>query len=531
MSLVEVENLSVTFGAAGGHAVVRGVSLTIAAGECVAMVGESGSGKSVIARSLLGLAGSNATVTADRMMITGRDVTPFGVNDWRAVRGSQVGLVLQDALVSLDPLRRIGTEIAEAVRLSGGHPDIADRVVELLTDVGVPEPEARRTQYPHQLSGGLRQRALIASALAGDPRLLIADEPTTALDVVVQAQILRLLARITATGRGLLLISHDLAVVAELADRVLVLRDGEVVEAGLTRQVIDEPAHAYTRQLIDSVPRATDRDVQPGGAVVLRAESVTKTYQTRRRRALDDVSFVLRAGESLGVVGESGAGKTTLARVIMGLLSPDSGRVLLDEQDWSAGPERARRRRRNGIQLVQQDPYAAFDPRFTVAQIVAEALPALGRRALRERVIDLLRAVELGPEFVRRRPHQLSGGQRQRIAIARALAPGPHVLVCDEPVSALDVSVQARVLDLLDTLRRETGIALVFITHDLAVVRLIADQVMIMKDGRVVERGPTGEVFDRPCHEYTRTLIASIPSLADVRQSRRAQLDYPRGVR
>ncbi|MET0135055.1 MAG: ABC transporter ATP-binding protein [Kibdelosporangium sp.] len=518
MSLVEVENLSVTFGPGRRRAVVRGVSLSVAPGECVALVGESGSGKSVTARSLIGLAGGNATVTADRLVVAGRDATVFGPNDWRAVRGRQVGLVLQDALVSLDPLRRVGSEIAEAVRLHGDHPDIAERVVELLTDVGVPEPEARRSQYPHQLSGGLRQRALIASALAGDPRLLIADEPTTALDVVVQAQILRLLARIVAAGRGLLLISHDLAVVAELADRVLVLRDGEVVESGPTRQVIDEPAHPYTRQLIDAVPRATGRDARPGDAVVLRAESVTKTYQTGHRRALDDVSFVLHAGESLGVVGESGSGKSTLARVVMGLLSPDSGQVLLDEQDWSTVPERSRRRRRNRIQLVQQDAYAAFDPRFTVARIVGEALPALGRRKRRQRVVELLRQVELGPEYLTRRPHQLSGGQRQRVAIARALAPEPKVLVCDEPVSALDVSVQARVLDLLDTLRRGTGVALVFITHDLAVVRLVADQVMIMKDGRVVERGPTGAVFGDPCHEYTRTLVASIPSLADARQ-------------
>jgi peptide/nickel transport system ATP-binding protein len=517
VTLVAVENLRVRFQGQPRYA-VGGLSLSVAAGECVALVGESGSGKTVAVRSLLGLTGRRATVTADRLEIAGRDATTFTPRQWRSVRGRQVGLILQDAMVSLDPLRRVGAEVGETLRLHDpdGRRQRPGQVIELLAEVGVPEPDTRSRQYPHQLSGGLRQRALIASALAADPKLLIADEPTTALDVVVQAQILRLLDRLRQSGRGLLLISHDLAVVAELADRVIVMREGVAVESGPTRRLLTAGTHPYTRLLIDSLPTRRREAASHGEDVVLRADKLVKAYRTgpgHTIRALDGVSFVLRAGESLGVVGESGSGKTTLARVAMGLLAPDSGQVLLDGEPWSSVGERTRRPRRGSIGFIHQDPYAAFDPRFTTARLIGEALPGLRRAQRMARILELLDQVGLPAEYLPRRPHQLSGGQRQRVAIARALAARPRVLVCDEPVSSLDVSVQAQVLELLSRLQRETRVALMFITHNLAVVAQVSDRVMIMKEGVVVEEGPTGEVFDHPSHVYTRTLIASIPTL------------------
>ncbi|GAA4822961.1 ABC transporter ATP-binding protein [Streptomyces ziwulingensis] len=534
--LVRLEGLRVTFPGQPRPA-VDGVSLSVAPGECVALVGESGSGKSVTARALIGLAGARARVEARELTVAGTDASAFGERQWRAVRGRRIAMVFQDALVALDPLRTVGAEIAEAVRLHGaaGPDGTAARVVELLTRAGVPEPEARRAQYPHQLSGGLRQRALIASALAADPPLLVADEPTTALDAIVQAQILRLLGGLTASGRGLLLISHDLAAVAQLADRILVLRQGRVVESGPAERLLTEPRHAYTRMLLDAVPGGGERAAPaspaaartaprpPGPATspgrdgvvqtVLEGRDLVKSYGSDGRRALDGVSFTLRAGEALGVVGESGSGKTTLARVALGLVRPDAGEVLLHGRPWSAPAERERRPRRASVQFVQQDPYASVDPRFTVGRIIGEALPGLRRPARAERGAELLRQVGLPPELLSRRPHQLSGGQRQRVAIARALAPGPEVLICDEPVSALDASVQAQVLRLLAGLRRETGIALLFITHDLAVVREVTERVLIMRRGSVVEEGGTDTILRAPGHPYTRELVASVPRL------------------
>ncbi|MFC0440033.1 ABC transporter ATP-binding protein [Kutzneria buriramensis] len=513
MSLVDVAGLTIAFGR--GAPVVRDLSFTVEPGQCLAIVGESGSGKSVTARALLGLAGRRARVDADRLSVYGTDTRQFRARDWQRLRGRTVGMVLQDALVSLDPLRTVGAEVAEPIRL---HETVsrrarAARAVELLREVGVPEPEARAAQYPHQLSGGLRQRALIATALAARPRLVIADEPTTALDVIVQEQILDLLGRITRQDRGLLLISHDLAVVARLADRIVVLRAGEIVESGPTARILTRPDHPYTRQLIAAVPARRDRPTTTPGRPVVEIDLVGKTYSRAERPALSDVSVTLHAGETVAVVGESGSGKSTLARIATGLLAPDTGTVRVAGQAWSALPERTRRPRRGFMQLVHQNPYAAFDPRFTVATIIGEALPRLGRRQRGERVTELLAKVGLGAEFAGRRPHELSGGQRQRVAIARALGPDPSVLICDEPVSALDVSVQAQVLELLAALQRETGIALLFITHDLAVVRQIGDRVLVMKDGRVVEQGAAADVFDRPRHPYTRALLAAIPSL------------------
>jgi peptide/nickel transport system ATP-binding protein len=529
--LLSVQDLHVTF--PGPVHAVRGVSFDIEPGECVALVGESGSGKSVTARTLVGLAGPAAQVRAARLTLDGRDTLGFGERDWRRLRGRVAGLVLQDALVSLDPLNTVGAEVGEVLRAHGiGRPaDRPVRVAELLSAVHVPDPEERARQYPHQLSGGLRQRALIASAIAADPPLLIADEPTTALDVTVQAQLLDLLAERRAAGSTVLLVSHDLAVVSRIADRVLVMRAGEIVEQGPTAQVLAAPAHPYTRLLLAAVPTAESRgrrlsvtepeplpprNVEPD-RIVLSATGLHKWYRTRH--AVDDVSFTLARGETLGVVGESGSGKTTVARIALGLVEPSAGTIRLGsgsgQVDWTGVPERRRRPHRRRLQVIAQDPLSSFDPRYTVERLVGEPLLERGR-ARRDRVVELLERVGLGAEHLSRHPRALSGGQRQRVAIARAIGPRPDVLVCDEPVSALDVSIQAQVLDLLADLQAADGTALLFISHDLGVIHHVADRVLVMHDGRVVEQGPVTDVFTAPSHEYTKSLLAAVPTLDSV---------------
>ncbi|MEV0245101.1 ABC transporter ATP-binding protein [Nocardia sp. NPDC050712] len=537
MSLVAVRNLRIGFAGPGGiHDVVKGIDLRIEPGEAVALVGESGSGKSVTARALVGLTGSNARVRADEFELGGQDARGFRERQWRRIRGADIGFVLQDALVSLDPLCTIGGQLGEAqrvlTRLRG--PERTARSVRLLTDVGVPEPELRLRQYPHELSGGLRQRALIATAIAGDPRLIIADEPTTALDVTVQRQILDLLRQRKAAGNALLLISHDLAVVAELADRVLVMKDGEIVEAGASHDVLTRPAHPYTNKLLAAVPSAASRGTALSVAerpplpertiddtrIVLSARKLRKTYGSgaAARTVVADVDFDLFAGETLGIVGESGSGKTTTARMALGLVAPSSGRVVVDGAPWSELPEKELRRLRGTAQLIAQDPLSSFDPRYTVERIIGESLDTVGirGRARAGRVREILDAVHLSRELLDRHPRTLSGGQRQRVAIARALAPNPALLVADEPVSALDVSVQAQILDLLAELQAGFGTALLLISHDLGVVHHLADRVVVMKDGRVVESGAVDSVLHAPQHEYTRRLVASVPRLPEL---------------
>ncbi|WP_167477782.1 dipeptide ABC transporter ATP-binding protein [Nocardia arthritidis] len=533
MSLVSITNLRIGFPA---KEVVKGIDLHIDPGEAVAIVGESGSGKSVTARALVGLSGSGAVVRADRLELFGQDARSYRERQWRRIRGSKIGFVLQDALVSLDPLRRIGQQLSEAQRaltdLRGRA--ITERSVRLLDSVGVPEPELRLRQYPHELSGGLRQRALIAAAIAGDPPLIIADEPTTALDVTVQRQILDLLGQRKDSGNALLLISHDLAVVAELADRVLVLKDGEIVEHGNTRDVLTRPAHPYTRGLLAAVPSAASRGTALSGSerrplpprrvddsrIVLSVQHLRKTYGSgpAARTVVDDIDFDLFAGETLGIVGESGSGKTTTARMALSLIAPTSGRVVVDGEPWSEYSDSRLRRLRGTAQLIAQDPLSSFDPRYTVERIIGESLDTIGVRGRDRttRVRELLDAVRLDRDLLDRHPRTLSGGQRQRVAIARALAPNPALIVADEPVSALDVSVQAQILDLLAELQAEFGTALLFISHDLGVVHHIADRVVVMKDGRIVESGDADTVLQSPQHNYTRHLLASVPHLPEL---------------
>jgi peptide/nickel transport system ATP-binding protein len=555
--LVDILNLSIGFsGSNGGAPIVDGFDLTIRRGECVALVGESGSGKSITARSLLNLVGEGAWVDADRFLIGGRDARQFNEADWRRLRGTVTGLVMQDALVSLDPLRTIGQEVAEVIsehRTLRSRQAIEARVVDVLAKVGIPDPARRVLQYAHQLSGGLRQRALIASAIAADPDLIIADEPTTSLDVTVQAQVLSVLAQRVREGAGLLLIGHDLAVVAGIADRVIVMREGRIVDSGPTAEVLRSPRHPYTRQLIAAIPSADSRGhllassrfeirsttsgtgsgapailrdplptrVAPRGEIVLQVDGISKRYAHRRGAsselplpALDNVSFEVGAGEVVGIVGESGSGKSTCAKIVLGLLAPDRGAVRLLGQRWSDIDESGRRQWRSRLQYIPQDALSSFDPRYRVADVIGENLAdASDRKAKRGRVVELLEQVGLTVGHLERYPRSLSGGQRQRVSIARALAANPDIIVCDEPVSALDVSVQAQVLDLLGGLQARLGTALLFISHDLGVVQHVADRVLVFHHGRIVEAGPVREIFAHPNDDYTKSLLASIPKI------------------
>jgi peptide/nickel transport system ATP-binding protein len=529
-TLVDIRGLTISFAHAnGGRPLVRGVNLSIRAGECVALVGESGSGKSLSARSLIGLAGQGARIDAQRFEIDGRSALNFRERDWRALRGAFAGLVMQDALVSLDPLRTVGAEIGEAVALHAGlrsRAERAARVQAVMSDVGIPEPERRVHQYAHELSGGLRQRALIASAIAAGPSLLIADEPTTALDVTVQAQILAVLAARLREGVGVLLISHDLAVVADIADRVLVMHNGEVVDSGGTESVLSHPSHGYTRQLLAAQPSAASRGYKLGSArmvpdtresgaraeltiqreplppraalsneVVLKVDAIGKRYPKRGASgdaftALDDVSFSVPRGEVVGIVGESGSGKSTCANIVLGLVTPSAGSVEFLGTPWNRADlkEASRRALRPRLQYIPQDPLSSFDPRHTVQQLLEESLfsAGLSKQAVIDRSVELLEQVGLDAGYLGRRPLTLSGGQRQRVAIARAIAPEPALIVCDEPVSALDVYVQAQVLDLLAALQARLAMSLLFISHDLDVVRHVADRVLVFRGGQVV---------------------------------------------
>jgi peptide/nickel transport system ATP-binding protein len=513
-ALVEVDGLTVAFGSLRA---VDGLSFRLAKGAALGLVGESGSGKSTVASALLGLHRGTGAEVGGAIRVAGTDVQRASETELRRLRGARAAMVFQDPLSSLDPYYAVGDQIAEVYRVhtKASRRAARARAVDVLDRVGIPDAPRRSRSRPHEFSGGMRQRALIAMALACEPDLLIADEPTTALDVTVQAQILDLLHTLRQeTGMGLLLVTHDVGVAAESVDDVLVMRHGRAVEHGPVAAVLGAPAQAYTRELLAAVPRVDARRV-PGDAsgsaeVVLEAVGLRREFGRGKRAfaAVDDVSLTVRRGETLGIVGESGSGKTTLGRMLVGLLEPTAGEVRYEGRVRSGvGP---------AVQMVFQDPVSSLNPRRSVGESIADPLRARGESdegRVRGRVGELLERVGLDPAHFDRYPHEFSGGQRQRVGIARALAAEPRVIVCDEPVSALDVTTQAQVVALLGELQRELGLALVFVAHDLAVVRQVSDRVAVMRRGRIVESGPADEVYDHPRDPYTRQLLAAVPAL------------------
>ncbi len=550
--LLEIRRLSVSYRVRGETLqAVRGVDLDVWPGQVTAVVGESGSGKSTTAHAVTRLLAANGRIDAGTIRFGRHDLATLSEAELRTVRGARIGLVPQDPTVSLNPVKRIGEQVAEVLRIHGlaTRRSAAVEAVAVLDRAGLPDAALTARQYPHELSGGMRQRALIAVAIAAKPQLIIADEPTSALDVTVQRVILDHLQSLTEElGTAILLVTHDLGVAADRAQRLVVMSGGEVVEAGGTRAVLTDPQHAYTRRLLAAAPSLTSvRHRTPVAAAapvsaapvsatpsssaasaafaedvpLVEARHLVKEFrlprsggETRTLRAVDDVGLVLRRGRTLALVGESGSGKSTTARLVLGLARPTSGQVLFDGTDVTTAKGAQLRRLRRRAQIVYQNPYASLDPRFSIGDVISEPLRAfkVGDRASRlARVRDLLDRVALSAATLERRPAELSGGQRQRVAIARALALSPDLVVCDEPVSALDVSVQAQVLELLEELQRDTGVAYLFISHDLAVVRRIAHQVAVMRAGRVVETGPPEDLFATPRHAYTRELLAAIP--------------------
>lgn len=528
--LIEVHDLSIAYrhGPQQTQAVTA-VSFSLMQGETLAIVGESGSGKTTIANAILGLLPDSAVVTAGRLLVAGQDLSQATERTKRQLRGRTIGLVPQDPMVSLNPTQRIGRQIAEALVLAKGarYKGVDADVSELLAQVGLDNPQLRARQYPHELSGGMRQRVLIAIALAGNPRLIIADEPTSALDVTVQRRILdHLEGLVRERGISLLIITHDLGVAADRADRVLVMKAGALVEHGTPHQVLASPRQPYTRALIAAAPAfAEPRAPRPapasGQTPLLSLTTVNKHYrlprirgQAERFQALADVSFKVCAGQTLGIVGESGSGKSTALRIALGLEKADSGRIQFADQDVTDFGWRQFRPLRRRMQLVQQNPFAALDPRLSIFDSIVEPLVSFGLAkgaALDRAARELIERVHLPAHFLDRLPRELSGGQRQRVAIARALALQPDLVLLDEPVSALDVSVQRQILDLLDELQRELGIAYVIVSHDLAVIANVADDVLVMRQGRIVDQGPTAQLFDQPSNPYTRALLDAVP--------------------
>ncbi|MFI0910072.1 ABC transporter ATP-binding protein [Streptomyces abikoensis] len=528
--LVVVDDLSVRFPTGTGDGVVRavsGLSFTLASGGALAVVGESGSGKSTAAYALLGLhRGTGAEVTGT-VRVGGQDVQAADDTALRKLRGGVAAMVFQDPLSSLDPYQAIGDQIAEVHRLhhpGAGRRASRARAVEVLDRVGIPDAARRARSRPHEFSGGMRQRALIAMALACEPRLLVADEPTTALDVTVQAQILGLLRELREeTGMGLILVTHDLGVAASSVDELLVMKDGRAVEHGPAREILARPREDYTRELLAAVPRVNVRretvsTPKDDDSVLLEATGLRREFGRGKKTvtAVDDVSLTIRAGETVGIVGESGSGKTTLGRMLVRLLEPTGGELRYEGRDIGGLKDRELRSFRSELQMVFQDPVSSLNPRRSVGESIADPLRVAGRlddAAIVARVRELLERVGLDPDAYHRYPHEFSGGQRQRVGIARALAPEPKLIVCDEPVSALDVTTQAQVVRLLGELQRELGLAVVFIAHDLAVVRQVSDRLVVMRGGRIVEAGPADTVYERPRHAYTQGLLAAVPRL------------------
>ena len=528
-ALLQIQDLTVALPAGMDRSyAVKRMSLNVNEGEILCVVGESGSGKSVTASAVIGLLPKGVlSVSGGSIRFEDHDLLQATPEFMRELRGARIGLIFQEPMTALNPLMRVGDQVAEVMEVHGigDRQERVSRTVKLLKDVGLPEPDVLRHAFPFRLSGGQRQRVMIAMALALEPRVLIADEPTTALDVTTQAQILALIKDIQRRqNMGVLFITHDFGVVADIADRVAVMQHGEVVEVGPADQVLNTPAHPYTRQLIDAVPRlrSFDRIIgHDGEPALLHVKNLTKVFPSRGRLfrkgrsvvAVDQVSFSIRQGETLGLVGESGSGKSTTGRCIARLLDADEGEIRLGTTDLAKAPKQALLPLRKDVQMIFQDPYASLNPRRKIGRIVMEGPLAHGvsREAAEQRMRSVLETVGLQPAAADRYPHEFSGGQRQRIGIARALALQPKLLIADEPVSALDVSIQSQVLELLDTIRQQFQLAMLFITHDLRVAAQICDYIAVMQRGRIVEMGPTAEIFGKPQHAYTRKLIHAVP--------------------
>jgi oligopeptide transport system ATP-binding protein len=523
-TILAIENLNVRFATLDGevHA-VKDASLSVAAGETVAVVGESGSGKSQLVLAAMGLLSANGRAEG-KALYRGLNLIGLPKTELNRIRGSRITMIFQEPMTSLDPLYTVGSQLIEPIMRHGrlSRPKARDRAVELLELVQIDEPRRRLSTYPHEMSGGQRQRVMIAMAIANDPDLLIADEPTTALDVTIQADILALLKDLQhRLGMSLILITHDLAIVRNMASRVYVMKAGEVVEEGRTRDVFARPRHGYTRALIAAEPSGRKAPVAPDAPIVLEATSIGVTFAwgggwfgppRQQLRAVDDVSLKLRRGETIGIVGESGSGKSTLGRALLQLLK-STGQVSLLGQPFTGLAPEAMRRLRKRLQIVFQDPFGSLSPRLTAGHIVAEGLlvhePQISARECDRRAAQALEEVQLDPAWRNRYPHEFSGGQRQRIAIARAIVLKPDVVVLDEPTSALDRQVQKQIVELLRGLQQRHGLSYLFISHDLTVVRAMADRILVMKGGRVVEEGSTDQIYDAPATDYTRRLMAA----------------------
>ncbi|WP_421951936.1 ABC transporter ATP-binding protein [Pelagibacterium sp.] len=547
--VLSVKDLSVVFHLRrGDFTAVKSISFDIMPGEVLGVVGESGAGKSMTGTAIMGLIDPPGEISATSITLSGDRIDGLDEESLRRIRGRCIGMVMQDPLTSLNPLFTVGEQLIETIRrhLPLGQDEARGRAIALLADAGIPDPESRIDSYPHQFSGGMRQRVVISLALAAEPELVIADEPTSALDVSVQAQIIKVLKRLCAErGVAVMLITHDMGVIAEAADRMIVMNKGEIVETGSVGDIINRPKMDYTIKLIEAIPSITAQNPRYAAAVaeghsfasektdepLVVVDDLSKQFDlsgsflarvTGRNRkivnAVNGVSFSIQRGQTYGLVGESGSGKSTCARMMVGLLPPTSGTVSIEDTDiWSRGAEK---KRRSKIQMIFQDPYASLNPRWRVGEIIAEPMRALGiaRKPgeIAERVADLLERVRLDPVSMRKYPHEFSGGQRQRIAIARALSSQPEFIICDEPTSALDVSVQAQVLELMGRLQEEFGLTYLLISHNLAVVRQMADAVGVLHNGNLVESGPVEEIFGAPKADYTRMLLDAVPDISKV---------------
>ncbi|MGG5173555.1 dipeptide ABC transporter ATP-binding protein [Pseudarthrobacter sp. J1763] len=542
--LLEIRDLAITFATSNGDVnAVRNAHLTIMPGETVAIVGESGSGKSTTALAAIGLLPGNGRVSGGQILLDGEDISHASERRMIELRGNTIGMVPQDPMSNLNPVWKIGFQVKETLK-ANGLPSGPDDIAKVLAEAGLPDAKRRANQYPHEFSGGMRQRALIAIGLSCQPRLLIADEPTSALDVTVQRQILDHLDKMTTElGTSVLLITHDLGLAAERADKVVVMYRGEVVEAGPSLELLRNPQHPYTQRLVSSAPSLASRRIQvakeqgiesdevlnSGEAIVakelpsevLQIKNLTKVFKLRSGlvkttdfTAVDDVSFSVKRGTTTAIVGESGSGKSTVAQMVLNLLEPTEGSIIFDGVDTSTLNAKELFKFRRRVQPIFQDPYGSLDPMYNIFRTIEEPLRThnIGDKASREKKVrELLDQVALPQSTMRRFPNELSGGQRQRVAIARALALDPEVIICDEAVSALDVLVQAQVLNLLADLQARLGLTYLFITHDLAVVRQIADEVCVMEKGKLVEVGTTDEVFENPQRDYTKALLNAIP--------------------